>query len=66
MARIDGPVSIEEPAAAKWLFGSSKAAWIWLVARVWLGWEWLAAGWGKVFGGTITWRFWDGATPPTA
>ncbi|HKE98389.1 MAG TPA: DoxX family protein [Actinomycetes bacterium] len=54
-----GPVYIGEPPVARWLFGSSKAAWIWLVARVWLGWEWLQAGWTKVFGGDITWRFWD-------
>jgi thiosulfate dehydrogenase [quinone] large subunit len=53
------PVYIEEPRFAKWLFGSDKAAWVWLVARIWLGWEWLAAGWGKVFGGNITWRFWN-------
>ncbi len=53
------PVYIEEPRLAKWLFGSDKAAWIWLVARIWLGWEWLSAGWGKLFGGNITWRFWN-------
>ena len=53
------PVYIEEPAFSKWLFGSSTAAWIWLVARLWLGWEWLQAGWSKVFGGNITWKFWD-------
>ena len=52
-------VHIDEPGVARWLFGSSRAAWIWLIVRVWLGWEWLAAGWEKVFGGTITWRFWD-------
>jgi len=50
---------IEEPTFAKWLFGSSQTAWIWLIARLWLGWEWLHAGWGKVFGGNITWKFWD-------
>ena len=33
-------VYIEEPAFSRWLFGSSSAAWIWLVARLWLGWEW--------------------------
>ena len=33
------PVYIEEPRFSKWLFGSSAAAWIWLVARLWLGWE---------------------------
>jgi thiosulfate dehydrogenase (quinone) large subunit len=53
------PVYIEEPAISRWLFGSSKAGWIWLVARVWLGWEWLQAGWSKAFGGNITWRFWN-------
>ncbi|MDP9208056.1 MAG: DoxX family protein [Actinomycetota bacterium] len=29
------------------------------MARLWLGWEWLQAGWSKVFGGNITWRFWN-------
>ena len=53
------PVYIEEPRFSKWLFGSSAAAWIWLVARLWLGWEWLQAGWSKVFGGDITWKVWD-------
>jgi thiosulfate dehydrogenase [quinone] large subunit len=57
------PAYLPEPPAARWLFGSGKAAWIWLIARIWLGWEWLAAGWGKTFGGQITWRFWDWAKP---
>ncbi len=51
--------TIEEPRVAKWLFGSSQTAAVWLVARLWLGWEWFQAGWGKVFGGNITWKFWD-------
>lgn len=59
-------VHIEEPALARWLFGSTRAAWIWLVLRLWLGWEWLQAGWGKVFGGDITWRFWDWGDPQYA
>lgn len=54
-----GPGYFEEPRFTKWLFASTKAAWIWLIVRVWLGWEWLQAGWGKVFGGDITWRVWD-------
>ena len=53
------PIYIEEPAFSRWPFGSSKAAWIWLVFRLWLGWEWLQAGWSKVFGGNITWKVWD-------
>jgi thiosulfate dehydrogenase [quinone] large subunit len=44
----NAPVYIEEPRFSKWLFGSSAAAWIWLVARLWLGYEWLHAGWEKV------------------
>ena len=53
------PAYIDEPVFSKWLFGSSKAAWIWLVIRLWLGWEWLHAGWHKVFGGDITWKVWN-------
>jgi len=50
----------EEPKPAKWLFASTGAAWIWLVARVWLGYQWLHAGWEKVIGysgGTFSWKF---------
>jgi thiosulfate dehydrogenase [quinone] large subunit len=50
------PVYIEEPGFSRWLFGSSTAAWIWLVARVWLGYEWLHAGWEKLTGpGRAAW-----------
>lgn len=54
-----GPAYFEEPPVSRWLFGSSAAAWIWLVARLWLGWEWFQSGFGKVLGGNITWRVWD-------
>lgn len=56
-------VHIEEPRPARWLFAGTTAAWIWLAVRIWVGWEWLQAGWGKVFGGNITWRFWDWGDP---
>jgi len=59
MAEAVGVVDIPEPRFTQWLFGSSKTAWVWLIARVWLGWEWFASGWGKVFGGSITWKFWN-------
>lgn len=42
-------VSIREPAAARWLFNSTQAAWIWLVVRLYLGYEWAHAGYEKVF-----------------
>lgn len=41
---------IDEPPVSRWLFGSVQAAPIWLVARLWLGYEWLHSGWEKVFG----------------
>jgi thiosulfate dehydrogenase [quinone] large subunit len=42
-------VSIEEPRYATWLFRSAPAAWIWLVVRVYLGYEWAHAGYEKIF-----------------
>lgn len=56
-------VHIEEPRIAKTLFASTQFAWVWLVLRLWLGWEWFQAGWGKVFGGDITWRIWNWGDP---
>ena len=47
---------IEEPPVSRWLFGSVQAAPIWLVARLWLGYEWLHSGWERVFGeGSDAW-----------
>ena len=42
--------TIEEPKFARFLFASTGAAWIWLIARVWLGYQWLHAGWEKIAG----------------
>jgi thiosulfate dehydrogenase [quinone] large subunit len=53
-------VTIEEPRVARWLFGSTSAAWLWLIPRVYLGYLWLHAGWEKVTGtsgGTWTWHW---------
>jgi thiosulfate dehydrogenase [quinone] large subunit len=50
----------EEPRVSKWLFASPQAGLIWLVVRVWLGYQWLHAGWEKVIGysgGTFSWKF---------
>jgi thiosulfate dehydrogenase [quinone] large subunit len=53
-------VHIEEPKLARFLFASPAAAPIWLVARIWLGYQWLHAGWEKITGtggGTFTWHW---------
>jgi len=52
-------IALEEPKPFKWLFTSKSASAIWLVARVWLGYQWLHAGWEKITGtggGTFTWK----------
>lgn len=46
--RTPGPL-VEEFPQARWLFASTGVAPVlWLAARLWLGYEWLASGWGKV------------------
>jgi thiosulfate dehydrogenase [quinone] large subunit len=39
---------LEEPPVAQSLFGDVRWAWIWLILRLYAGWEWLHAGWGKL------------------
>jgi thiosulfate dehydrogenase [quinone] large subunit len=45
--------------ASDWLFRSKAAGGIWLVARLWLGYEWLNAGYQKMFGAEKA-AFWNG------
>ncbi len=42
--------NIEEPRAARYVFASKAASWIWLVVRLWLGYEWISAGTSKLWG----------------
>src|ERR1700761_8340780 len=39
-----------ELSVALFLFRSTKSAPIWLIVRLWLGWQWLDAGWDKATG----------------
>ncbi len=39
---------LDDSPVAKALFGQVRWAWIWLLLRLYLGWEWLQAGWGKL------------------
>ena len=38
-----------EPSITKFLFASKAMAPFWAVVRIYLGWLWLSAGWGKIF-----------------
>lgn len=40
--------SLEDPPIAQSLFGDVRWAWIWLILRLYVGWEWLQAGWDKL------------------
>jgi thiosulfate dehydrogenase [quinone] large subunit len=39
---------IQEPSVVTMLLNHPLTAWLWLPIRVWLGWQWLVAGWEKV------------------
>jgi thiosulfate dehydrogenase (quinone) large subunit len=45
--------------AADWLYRSKAASVIWLVARLWLGYSWLNAGYQKLWGSEKA-AFWNG------
>ncbi|GAB3805966.1 DoxX family protein [Virgibacillus kimchii] len=41
-------IVIPENPVSHFLFNDTRSAWIWLIVRLYLGWAWLTAGWGKV------------------
>jgi thiosulfate dehydrogenase [quinone] large subunit len=40
--------TIQDPPVARALFGDVRWAWLWLLVRLYVGWQWLEAGWEKV------------------
>ena len=40
-------IQIPEPRLSQFLFSDTRFSWVWLPLRIWLGWQWLGAGWGK-------------------
>ena len=47
-----GEVVIPDPPLATTLFSTTRFSWLWLILRLYLGWQWLSSGWGKISGGT--------------
>lgn len=37
-----------DPPVARALFGNPKWSWLWLIARLYLGYTWITSGWGKL------------------
>jgi thiosulfate dehydrogenase [quinone] large subunit len=52
---------VTDPPFAQTLFGDRRLAWIWLIIRLYIGYEWISAGWAK-----ITSSSWVGAHAGTA
>ena len=47
------PTEVPDPPIARFLFADRRMAPFWLLVRLYVGWQWLSAGWGK----------WTGAEP---
>ncbi|MGH2618959.1 MAG: DoxX family protein [Anaerolineales bacterium] len=39
---------VQDPPFARLLFGDTRSKWLWLIPRVWLGYQWLQAGFHKL------------------
>lgn len=39
---------LTDPPVAQALFDSTRFAWLWLILRLWLGYQWITSGWGKL------------------
>lgn len=42
-------IEIQDPPFAKFIFSNTAFAWVWLIVRVWIGWQWANAGLHKIF-----------------
>ena len=42
-------IVLSEPPLSRLVFADTRFAWVWLIARVYIGYEWLVAGWEKLF-----------------
>jgi thiosulfate dehydrogenase [quinone] large subunit len=41
---------VPEPPIARFVFADTHMAWLWLIVRLYVGYEWLSAGWEKLTG----------------
>jgi thiosulfate dehydrogenase (quinone) large subunit len=40
-------IQFEEAPVSKFVFGNTKFSWFWLIARFYVGYQWIEAGWSK-------------------
>ena len=41
-------VQISEPRISRFVFGDTRFSWVWLIVRLYVGYEWFIAGWEKL------------------
>lgn len=67
MNNLNNSVTMSDPPIANALFNNTKLAWIWLIVRVYVGYEWITAGLEKLEspawmqGGTALKGYWTSA-----
>lgn len=49
---VKGEVIVPDPPIAQALYASTRWEWLWLIVRVYVGWQWLTSSWAKISGGT--------------
>lgn len=49
---------VPEPPIARFLFADTRIAWVWLIVRLYVGWQWLVAGMEKLTGYNIDIGHW--------
>lgn len=49
MIKGDQAIHIPEPKFSHLLFSHTRFSWVWLLLRLYIGYEWFMAGWEKVF-----------------
>ena len=54
-------IQFPEPKISQFLFGDTRISWLWLIIRLYVGYEWLMAGWEKVIN-----PVWGGSQAGTA
>lgn len=64
-------ILVQDPPIATFLFADTRFAWVWLIVRILLGWQWLGSGFGKLQnsawmdGGVALQGFWERAVQVT-
>jgi len=52
--RPKAAVQIPEPPIARFLFADTRMAWVWLIVRLYVGYQWFTAGFEKLTGYSAT------------